>query len=409
MLSVIWARHISLVASFTSTSILRLSFKVVVVPGLQKGPQNIVVANCGVVSFDSRPSIDPDPPMARVLKARFQSSTLPMVNFCVDSTIRSTEEGGWLMRQVRHLFLTGEPGIGKSSLVRRLLQRLGGSVAVNGFTTMEITGDDGAREGFQSINVADPAHTARLATRRKDGASRRSEKYSGCRVGPYEVHIPETIEFMQCALKKDTREAVRSLTVLDEVGKMQSLCGASFDDLVTENIGPCSAHDSAPCLGTIPPEGLHALDLVDYLRSREDVAVWEVTAENRVELLEKGWLLLTSALYPTKAAQKIAAKRALAARYLEEFDDRVQYDDGDDDSTMLVHFRGDHSQYTIRGLASHSPKDRHAWRINKRICSCPFYGQWQTCSHILTLSLRKEEQERRLFHQTDRSKHVTVP
>ena len=169
------------------------------------------------------------------------------------------------------MFFTGKPGVGKSSLVRRLLQRLGASVALNGFTTFEIrNSSDSKRAGFQSVDVGDPLHTARLATRQPPGEGTQP------RVGPYAVHVPETIAFVQRALgKRKHAERARRLTVLDEVGKMQALCGPGFDALINDAIGP-SSHDSVPVLGTLPLSGLHDLALADCLRSREDVVVWEV-------------------------------------------------------------------------------------------------------------------------------------
>ena len=124
---------------------------------------------------------------------------------------------------------------------------------------------------------------------------------------------------------------------------------------------------------------------------------------NRQQLLEEAWQFVISALYPPEAAVKVVAKRALASRYLTQFRDRVSCEAGEEGtSESVLQFQGDHSRYTIRTLAL--PLQHEKWRMLGRTCSCPFYSQWQTCSHVLTLTLHEEAQEQqRLEHGKERT------
>ena len=128
----------------------------------------------------------------------------------------------------RHIFLTGQPGVGKSTLVKAVLGRMGVSVDLAGFYTVEVRGDpDNERVGFRSISVADPERSARLATleTRCD-----SDGSGNSRIGPFVVHVEEAVALVEEALKDvgevsaATPQSTRAqLVVLDEVGAMQLL------------------------------------------------------------------------------------------------------------------------------------------------------------------------------------------
>ena len=66
------------------------------------------------------------------------------------------------------LFLTGEPGVGKSTIVQAVKARLAAAVQAVGFYTIEKLDEDGNRVGFLSVDVSDPASTVKLATLEKN-------------------------------------------------------------------------------------------------------------------------------------------------------------------------------------------------------------------------------------------------
>jgi nucleoside-triphosphatase len=105
------------------------------------------------------------------------------------------------------LFLTGEPGCGKTTAVRRVVEALRGQVRMAGFITDEVRGPDGRRSGFQGVTLEGGAFPlARLSG-------------SGTfRVGPYVVDVA-SLENVGVPTLVATGDA--ELVVLDEVGKME--------------------------------------------------------------------------------------------------------------------------------------------------------------------------------------------
>jgi nucleoside-triphosphatase len=105
------------------------------------------------------------------------------------------------------LLVTGDPGCGKTTLVRGLVRRLEGRVPMRGFWTEEIL-ESGKRRGFRGVT---------LEGRRFLLAERgRAEPH---KVGPYGVVLEELESIGVPALvpRSDTR-----LVILDEIGKMES-------------------------------------------------------------------------------------------------------------------------------------------------------------------------------------------
>ena len=159
------------------------------------------------------------------------------------------------------LFLTGEPGVGKSTVVGAALRQLGLSAALRGFVTVAEEDTAGQRCGFRSVDVADPTRTCRLATLTSDNVR------PGEGIGPYRVHLDEIAAFCEQVLttgNSATEEPEPEpeperplLTVLDEVGAMQ-LLSPRVETLLDGAIGAQSGGRARCCFGTLPREGLHA-------------------------------------------------------------------------------------------------------------------------------------------------------
>ncbi len=131
------------------------------------------------------------------------------------------------------ILVTGPPGVGKTTFVRRVLDLLHGR-RVTGFYTEEIRGRTG-RTGFRIVTL--DGRTARLAT--AGGAG-------GPRVGRYTVHLAalETV----CADSLEPRPDV-DLVAIDEIGKMECLSPAFVQAARAVLSGP------VPVLATVALSG----------------------------------------------------------------------------------------------------------------------------------------------------------
>jgi nucleoside-triphosphatase len=157
---------------------------------------------------------------------------------------------------VRNVFVTGRPGVGKTTLIRRVLDSLG--PGVGGFYTHEIR-EGGRRVGFAISDLrGDTGILAHVGLK------------SPYRVGKYGVNR-EDLERVGVRAVLDAVSTSR-IVVMDEIGRME-LCSEAFQEAVV------AALDSPkPVLGTL--QDRHNLFL-DAVRARADVEVLRLTEENR--------------------------------------------------------------------------------------------------------------------------------
>lgn len=166
------------------------------------------------------------------------------------------------MTSAHRLLLTGRPGVGKTTVVRRLAELLG-DWKLAGFFTLEMR-RDGRREGFRAITFDDRewviAHVA----------------FSGPpRVGKYGVDVAAINDLADHTLA-DSAEI--DLFIVDEIGKMECQSEAfvrRFRRLL----------DSGHLLVATVAE--HGTGLIAEVKRREDNALWQVTADNRDVLPER--------------------------------------------------------------------------------------------------------------------------
>jgi len=162
----------------------------------------------------------------------------------------------------KNLLITGLPGTGKTTLIRRVLDRLPPGAAASGFFTAEIR-EAGGRVGF-TVNALD-GRTAPLAHVRTGGRAR---------IGRYGVDVAG-FEGLVLPLLEPGRAG---LYVIDEIGKMECLSPA-FRRMVAALLD-----SEAPVLGTV---ALRGGGFIAEVKARGDVALYEVTVKNRDRLCDE--------------------------------------------------------------------------------------------------------------------------
>ncbi len=159
----------------------------------------------------------------------------------------------------KNLLITGLPGVGKTTLIKKLSETLKGFHPV-GFYTNEIR-EGGERKGFELISL----------NGRKGLLSHKNIR-SPCQVGQYRVNVKgfEDLLYSISFFNPLTR-----LIVIDEIGKMECL-SESFKELLKEIL------DSEKRL--IATIALKGSGLIAEVKKRKDVHLFEITKGNRDSL-----------------------------------------------------------------------------------------------------------------------------
>lgn len=159
------------------------------------------------------------------------------------------------------ILLTGPPGVGKTTLIRHVIDRL--DADAGGFYTTEMrdTASD-RRIGFRIHTLE--GRTAILASVDIEGQPR---------ISKYGVDVAALDEVAVSSVRSAIRS--RDLIVIDEIGPMELLSDA-FRDAVKEALD-----SDVPVLGTIVQR---SRPFSDQIKTRADVTLIEVSYENRDEL-----------------------------------------------------------------------------------------------------------------------------
>jgi len=181
---------------------------------------------------------------------------------------------------VRHVFLTGQPGVGKTTLVLKAIDALKTSPrTIGGFITTERRDGRGERCGFDVVTVGGDGHhptSGTLAT--KAAAGSRPGKGVPA-VGNYVVDVADFERVALDVLGRDADGGHRrpDVTVVDEVGKMEL---HSVDFLPT--VHRAMEDESTTVFGTIPmPRYGRTVPAVEAVRDDPRVAVVHVRRDNR--------------------------------------------------------------------------------------------------------------------------------
>lgn len=163
---------------------------------------------------------------------------------------------------MNHILLTGRPGTGKTTLLKKIIEVL--DLPCGGFYTEEMK-EYGQRAGFK-IKTLDG----------EEGVLARKGLKSKIRLGGYGINLKDLDEIGVGAVD----EAIKSkeIVVIDEIGKME-LFSEKFKSAVEK------ALDSGKRVVGV----IHIADLgfLNNIRKRKDVLMLEVGLENHDEVLRK--------------------------------------------------------------------------------------------------------------------------
>ena len=173
---------------------------------------------------------------------------------------------------MKKVLLTGKPGVGKTTVIKRVVDKMVGRAG--GFYTEEIR-EGGVRKGFRITSLEG-----------QEGVLAHVDFKSPYRVGKYGVNLEDLERVGVAALSRALGEC--DLIVVDEIARMETF-SRRFRQVVLQ----CLDSDK-PLLGTIQKRDDPFLNAI---RRRPDVQVIEVTVENREHLPES----LLSGLQPGMA------------------------------------------------------------------------------------------------------------
>ncbi|MCW4020260.1 MAG: NTPase [Candidatus Bathyarchaeota archaeon] len=166
----------------------------------------------------------------------------------------------------RIFFLTGRPGVGKTTVLLKTIEELRKrGFTVGGFVSQEAR-EGGSRVGFKIVD---------LCTGR-EGWLAHVRQPRGPKIGKYRVCL-EDLESVGVNAILDAAEKA-DITVIDEVGPME-LFSQAFGEAVTKAL-----KSGKPVLGTVHYRARDSL--VVMIKNRKDAEVIEVTKRNRDGLAE---------------------------------------------------------------------------------------------------------------------------
>jgi nucleoside-triphosphatase len=160
----------------------------------------------------------------------------------------------------KNILITGLPGVGKTTLIKNIVEALRDLRPV-GFYTAEIR-EGGIRKGFELISLD-----------ARKGLLSHTDIQSPHRVGKYKVDVKGFEIFLGSIpiLNRSTR-----LIVIDEIGKMECYSD-QFKNMLKEIL------DSEKwVIATIAIKGS---GIIEEIKKRKDVKLFEITQRNRNSLL----------------------------------------------------------------------------------------------------------------------------
>eukprot|EP00826_Nyctotherus_ovalis_P047738 TRINITY_DN5534_c0_g1_i6.p1 TRINITY_DN5534_c0_g1~~TRINITY_DN5534_c0_g1_i6.p1 ORF type:complete len:163 (-),score=46.52 TRINITY_DN5534_c0_g1_i6:14-502(-) len=120
----------------------------------------------------------------------------------------------------RNILLTGNPGVGKTTAIKKVVEHLKGRAAVGGFYTEEERSEAGVRTGFVVKTLAG-----------SEGLMASVKPGKGPKVGKYIVDIKSIDDVAVMSIREAIKK--KEVIILDEIGKME-LCSVKFKEVLAE-------------------------------------------------------------------------------------------------------------------------------------------------------------------------------
>ena len=157
---------------------------------------------------------------------------------------------------ITNIFITGAPGVGKTTLIHTLLEEL--NISAGGFYTQEMRNSKGTRTGFKICTLDG-----------QEGVLADVKLSSRYRVGKYGVNLQD---FERIGVTSIVKALAKShLIVIDEVGEME-LFSRQFQNILLRILD-----SPKPLLGTIM---LRDNAFTRNIKKREDTVVVNLTRTN---------------------------------------------------------------------------------------------------------------------------------
>jgi len=156
----------------------------------------------------------------------------------------------------KNLLITGLPGVGKTTLIRRLYKALKDFHPI-GFYTAEIR-EEGVRKGFELVTLEG-----------KRGVLSHVDIKSRYRVGRYKVDVSGFEDFLDGISFFDPSS---NMMIVDEIGKMECLSD-KFEKILKKIL------DSEKWV--IATIALKGSGLIAGVKQRQDIKLFEMTQNNR--------------------------------------------------------------------------------------------------------------------------------
>ena len=162
----------------------------------------------------------------------------------------------------KHILITGHPGVGKTTLIRKIAEALGAKAG--GFYTQEIrVGRERVGFGIQTLAGV-------------TGTLSHKAIHSRRRVGKYGVDVEAFESVALPALRGALRE--KEFIIIDEIGPMEE-CSEPFKDLVVQCL-----NSEKRVLATIKERGSR---FVETIKARDDCRIFHLDLGNRDRAAEE--------------------------------------------------------------------------------------------------------------------------